>query len=113
GDSQLFHYGPRVQQLADQGQLAANTYFVTGPRCAPVPGVIRWDKFSRCADLPGMLIDLVRRERVQSVVLGAAWADYSEEGTLIDRAGGRVPSNTREGIDAFYANLEDYVRLLK
>ena len=26
---------PRVQQLADEGQLAANTYFVTGPRCAP------------------------------------------------------------------------------
>ena len=49
GDSQLFHYGPRVQQLADEGQLAANTYFVTGPGCAPVPGLIRRDKFARCS----------------------------------------------------------------
>src|SRR3954447_1641573 len=113
GDSQLFHYGPRVQQLADEGQLAAKTYFVTGPRCAPVPGVIQPDKFSDCADLPGILVDLVQREKVQSVVLGAAWAGYSEKGMLIERAGSRMPANTKEGIEAFYANLEDYVRLLQ
>lgn len=41
GDSVLLHYGPRVQQLADDGQLAANIYFVTGGSCAPVPGVIQ------------------------------------------------------------------------
>ena len=113
GDSQLFHYGPRVQQLADEGQLAANTYFVTGPRCPPVPGVIQRDKFARCANLPGILVDLVQREKVQSVVLGAAWAGYSDEGMLIEREGRRLPLNTKEGMDAFYANLEDYVRLLQ
>ena len=69
GDSLLFHYGPRVQQLADEGQLAASTYFVTGPRCPPVPSVIQRDKFVRCAKLPGILVDLVRREKVQKVVL--------------------------------------------
>ena len=113
GDSVLFHYGPRVQQLADEGQLAANTYFVTGPRCPPVPGVIQRDKFARCANLPGILVDLVRREKVQSVVLGAAWSGYSDEGMLIEREGRRLPLNTKEGVDAFYANLEDYVRLLQ
>ena len=113
GDSQLFHYGPRVQQLADEGQLAANTYFVTGPRCPPVPGVIQRDKFARCANLPGILVDLVRREKVQSVVLGAAWAVYGDEGMQIEREGSRLPLNTKEGMDAFYANLEDYVRLLQ
>lgn len=113
GDSQLFHYGPRVQQLADEGQLAANTYFVTGPRCPPVPGVIQRDKFARCADLPGILIDLVRREKVQSVVLGAQWVGYSGEGMLIHREGRRVALNTNEGVAAFYANLEDFVRLLQ
>jgi SGNH domain (fused to AT3 domains) len=113
GDSQLFHYAPRVQQLADEGRLAANTYFVTGPGCAPVPGLIRRDKFARCSNLPGILIDLVQREKVQSVVLGAAWSGYSDEGMLIEREGRRVPLNTKEGIDAFYANLEDYVRLLQ
>ena len=113
GDSMLFHYGPRVQQLADEGQLAANTYFVTGPRCPPVPGVIQRDKFARCADLPGILIDLVQREKVQSVVLGAAWSGYSDEGMLIEREGRRLPLNSKEGMDAFYANLEDYVRSLQ
>jgi peptidoglycan/LPS O-acetylase OafA/YrhL len=113
GDSMLFHYGPRVQQLADEGRLAANTYFVTGPRCPPVPGVIQRDKFARCSNLPGKLVDLVRREKVQSVVLGAAWSGYSDEGMLIEREGRRVPLNTKEGMDDFYANLEDYVRLLQ
>ena len=113
GDSVLFHYGPRIQQLADEGQLAANTYFVTGPRCPPVPGVIQQDKFAGCGNLPGKLIDLVRREKVQSVVLGAAWSGYSADGMLIEREGRRLPLNTKEGTDAIYANLEDYVRLLQ
>jgi peptidoglycan/LPS O-acetylase OafA/YrhL len=113
GDSVLFHYGPRVQQLADEGQLAANTYFVTGPRCPPVPRVIQQDKFASCGNLPGQLIDLVRREKVQSVVLGAGWSGYSAEGMLIEREGRRLPLNTEEGTEALYANLEDYVRLLQ
>ena len=113
GDSIVGHYGPRVQQLADEGRLAANTYFVTGPRCPPVPGVIQQDIFARCAKLPGILIDLARREKVQSVILGAAWAVYRNEDMLIEREGRRLPLNTREGMDAFYANLEDYVRLLQ
>jgi peptidoglycan/LPS O-acetylase OafA/YrhL len=113
GDSMLFHYGPRVQHLSDEGKLATNTYFVTGPRCPPVPGVIQQDKFVRCASLPDVLIDLVRRERVQSVVLGAAWGGYSAEGMLIERQGRRLPLNQQEGMDALYANLEEYVRLLQ
>jgi hypothetical protein len=113
GDSMLFQYGPRVQQLADDGQLAANTYFVTGPRCPPVPGVTQRDKFAGCANLPGILVDLVRHENVQSVVLGAAWSGYSDEGMVIEREGRRFTLNTREGMDAFYDNLEDYVRLLQ
>jgi peptidoglycan/LPS O-acetylase OafA/YrhL len=113
GDSQLFHYGPRVQQLADERQLAANTYFVTGPRCPPVPGVIQQDKFAGCANLPDILTDLVQREKVQSVVLGAAWGGYSDESMLIEREGRRLPLNTKDGMDAFYANVEDYVRLLQ
>jgi peptidoglycan/LPS O-acetylase OafA/YrhL len=113
GDSVLFHYGPRVQQLADEGQLAANTYFVTGPRCPPVPEVIQQDKFASCGNLPDKLIDLVRREKVQSVVLGAGWSGYSAEGMLIEREGRRLPLKTKEGTDALYANLEDYVRLLQ
>jgi hypothetical protein len=49
----------------------ANTYFVTGPFCAPVPGVIERDEFVDCANVLGNLSRLVRQEKVQSVVLGA------------------------------------------
>jgi hypothetical protein len=79
-----------------------------------VPGAIQQDKFAPCANLPGILVDLIQRENVQSVVLGAAWSGYiSEQGMLIEREGRRLPLNTKDGIDAFYANLEDYVRLLQ
>lgn len=110
GDSLIQHYGPRVQQLADEGRLAANTYFVTLPSCAPAPG---FDNSSRCFVLPNLLVDLVRRENVQSVVLGAAWGGYSSKTQLVEREGQRLPLDTSEGKNAFYANLEDYVRKLQ
>jgi peptidoglycan/LPS O-acetylase OafA/YrhL len=113
GDSLMFHYGPRVQRLADDGRLAANTFFVTGPRCPPVPHVMQQDKFARCANLPRILLDLVHREKVHAVVLGAAWSGYSAEGMMIEREGKILPLNTLEGREAFYTNLEDFVRLLQ
>ena len=113
GDSLLFQYGPRVQQLATEGQLAANTYFVTGGSCAPVPGIIQRDDFAHCANMPGIFLDVVRRERVRSVVLGASWAGYGGEGMQIERDGKRLSLANQDGKDAFYANLEDYVRLLQ
>jgi hypothetical protein len=111
GDSVLFHYGPRVQQLADEGRLVANTYFVTGPFCAPVPGITQRNEWVDCSKVPSSLSELVRREKVQSVVLGAAWTGYGSK--LVERGGRRLPLDTVEGQDALYANLEDYVRLLQ
>lgn len=113
GDSMLFHYGPRVQQLADEGRLAATAYFVVGPRCPPVPGVVQIDKFARCGGLPAILTNLVRKEKVRSVVLGAAWSGYSEADMRIERQGRRLSLTTAEGRNAFYENLEDYVRSLQ
>jgi peptidoglycan/LPS O-acetylase OafA/YrhL len=113
GDSLLFQYGPRVQQLADEGLLAANIYFVVGGSCAPVPGMIQRDDFSHCGNMPGILLDLVRREHIQSVVLGASWAGYGGDAMMIERNGRRLSLNESDGRDAFYANLEDYVRLLR
>ncbi len=113
GDSLLFHYGPRVQELSDEGRLAANTYFVTGPACAPVPGMTQRDQWVDCANVTRKLVELVERERVQTVVLGASWMDYQSERFQIERDGRRLPLNTAEGQDAFCANLEDYVRSLQ
>lgn len=113
GDSVLFHYGPRIQQLSDDGRLAANVWFVSGGSCAPVPGIIQRDYFSHCANLPSLLTDLVRREGIQSVVLGASWSGYSGEGLSIERNGRQLSLGTLEGQDAYFSNLEDYVHSLQ
>jgi len=88
-----------VMSLASLG-LRANTYFVVGASCPPVPNVVQQGKNAKCIDLPGILIDVVRRERVQSVVLGGFWYGYGY-------------SQSVERIDAFYADLENYVRVLQ
>ena len=113
GDSLIFHYGPRAQQLADEGRLAANVYFVVGGSCAPVPGIVRYDDFAHCSNLTGILADLVQREKVQSVVLGASWTGYGGIGMFIERRGSLLPLNTKDGQDAFYSNLEDYIQTLQ
>jgi hypothetical protein len=99
--------------LADEGKLTANVYFISGGSCAPVPGLVRYDYFAHCSNLPGLLADLVRRENVQSVVLGASWLGYRADVMFVEREGVRFALNTRGGQDAFYANLEDYIRTLQ
>ena len=113
GDSLLFHYGPRVQQLADESELAANVYFISSFSCAPVPGMIHTEKFSHCANMTDLLVDLVRREKIHAVVLGASWSGYRDSDMLIEREGRKLALDTSEGVKAFYANLEEYVRLLQ
>jgi hypothetical protein len=111
GDSVLFHYGPRVQELADNGRLKSDVFFVTGPSCPPVPEVVQRDKFERCGELVGILADLIRREGVKTVVLGASWNGYG--GKMVERNGEVFSISQPEGTDAFYANLQDYVTRLQ
>jgi hypothetical protein len=113
GDSMLFQFAPRVQELADEGQLRANTYFVVGGSCAPLQGMIQQGDFAHCANIPGILLDLVRREKIDTIVLGASWAGYGGATMEIERDGKRISLTEPEGRDAFYASLEDYVRLLQ
>jgi hypothetical protein len=102
-----------VQKLADEGQLRTNTYFVVGGSCAPLPGMIQQGDFAHCAKMPGILLDLVRREKIDTIVLGASWVGYGGVTMQIERDGKVMPLAEQEGRDAFYANLEDYVRLLQ
>jgi len=112
GNSAMFHYGPRLQQLADEGRLAVRAYFVTGPACPLVPGVIARDEFAHCANVANRLSELVQREKVQTVVLGPHY--WPRKNAFIEREGKSIPlDGGEEGRRAFYANLEDYVRELE
>ena len=112
GNSAMFHFGPRLQQLADEGRLAVRAYFVTGPACPLVPGVIARDEFANCANVTNRLSELVQREKVQTVVLGPHY--WPRKNAFIEREGKSIPLDEgEEGRRAFYANLEDYVRELK
>ncbi|MGY4357706.1 peptidoglycan/LPS O-acetylase OafA/YrhL [Bradyrhizobium sp. i1.3.6] len=112
GNSTMFHYGPRLQQLEDQGQLAVSAYFVTGPACPLVPGVTARDEFADCGVVVNRLSELVRREKVQAVVISPHY--WPRKHAFIERAGTSIPlEGGDEGRRAFYANLEDFVRELK
>jgi hypothetical protein len=112
GNSAMFHYGPRLQQLADEGRLAVRAYFVTGPACPLVPGVFAHDEFAHCANVANRLSELVQREKVQTVVLGPHY--WPRKNAFIEREGKSIPlDGGEEGRRAFYANLEDYVRQLQ
>jgi len=111
GNSSMFHYGPRLQQLADDGLLAVEAYFVTGPGCSAVPGVISRDEFVTCANVTKKVDDLVQQQKLQSVVLGPHY--WPRKNAFIEREGQSIPLDGSEiGRQAFYANLEDYVRKL-
>jgi peptidoglycan/LPS O-acetylase OafA/YrhL len=113
GNSAMFHFGPRLQQLADEGRLGVRAYFVTGPACPLVPGVIAHDLYAYCNNVANRLSELVQREKVQTVVLGPHYWPR-KTAAFVEREGKSIPlDGGEEGRRAFYANLEDYVRELK
>jgi len=90
GNSTMFHYGPRLQQLADEGRLAVRAYFVTGPACPLVPGVIASDIYAYCAQ---------RREQIVGVGTKREGANGRSRSSLLaqekcpHRTGGQVYSS--------------------
>ena len=53
----------------------------------------------------------MRRETIKTVVLGASWNGYGSK--IVERNGQSFQISQREGADAFYANLEEYVSRLQ
>jgi len=113
GDSLLFQYGPRVQALHDQGRLTANVFFVTGASCPPVPGVNEQDNFAHCREMPGIVDEIIAKQAIRTVVIGASWGGYTGAAASVEREGTRLTLDAPQGQDAFYANLEDWVHRLR
>jgi peptidoglycan/LPS O-acetylase OafA/YrhL len=112
GDSAIYQYGPRVQQLLNQNRLKETVYFVAGASCAPVPGVVRRDRFSFCNNLSSVAARLIDTRHIGTIVIGASWAGYQNGDISIVRDGIRREMSSQAGLAAFYANLEDEVARL-
>ena len=70
GDSLMFQYGPRIEALYRQHRLKTTVYFVIGPSCVPIPGVLRGGSFKPCSRMPGVMAELIAAKHIHTVVLG-------------------------------------------
>jgi peptidoglycan/LPS O-acetylase OafA/YrhL len=111
GNSAMLHYGPRVQQLSDEGRLKAVIYFITAPGCQPVPRIFDPTEFVECDAILKKLAELVQRKKVDTIILGASYV--AKKGAHIVRGSEKVQLEGHAGGRAFYANLEDYIRELQ
>jgi hypothetical protein len=112
GDSLMFQYGPRVQQLLAENRLAKTVYFVVGPSCSPIPGITRTGLFGNCAAMPRITAQLVAAHPGAAIVLGEFWAGNDAADTFITRNGKTQPVTSQAARDAVLANLTDAMRAL-
>jgi peptidoglycan/LPS O-acetylase OafA/YrhL len=110
GDSVLYQFGPRVQELFNHGLLKKTVDFVVSASCAPIPGIIRTGIFSHCSEMPKISDELIAEKHFDTIVLGGFWQGYLCECVYVERAGIRMKINTPEAVNNFYSNLEDEVR---
>ncbi len=113
GDSVLFQYGPRAQALAEAGRLPGPVLFVTGPSCAPFPGLVMPQPFTHCTGLAAMTRDVLARNRIGTVILGAFWTGYLRPEIHIEHDDRLIPTNIPEGIDAVFAALDAEIARLR
>ena len=113
GDSLLFHYGPRVQAVAESGRLAVPVTFVVGPSCAPFPGTIRPPPFTHCTDLATMTRAVLNHTPIATVLLGAFWAGHTAPPAQVEIAGRPAPIDSPAAIDAVFTHLETEVTRLR
>jgi peptidoglycan/LPS O-acetylase OafA/YrhL len=76
GDSVLYQYGPRVEQLYVEGRLHHAVYFVVGPSCAPFPGVVKTGVFANCNNMPSVAARVIAEKAIGTIVIGALWQGY-------------------------------------
>jgi hypothetical protein len=61
GDSLLFQFGPRVQNLYAHGLLHKHIVFVAGASCPAIPGIIRAGAYAPCREMPRIAAELIDR----------------------------------------------------
>jgi len=93
GDSVLFQWGPRAEELLDEGRLRHRVYFVVGASCRPFPGVTYAPAFAFCANMGKAQAQVIQQDHIGTIVIGALW-----QGTF-----GNAPLSATK----LYAGIED------
>nr|WP_242010162.1 acyltransferase family protein [Acetobacter conturbans] len=73
GDSLLFQWGPRVEQLLVEGRLKHTVVFVSGPACSPFFRNDYLPMFNFCTVMPDIQRQVIQQYHVRTLVAGAAW----------------------------------------
>lgn len=73
GDSLLAQWGPRVEELFQQGRLRHQVVLVAGPSCAPFEGGHDAPGFTFCQRMAGVRDGLIQARHIHTVVMGAFW----------------------------------------
>lgn len=113
GDSLIEQYGPRIEALAANSELAiGSAIFATGGGCVPIPDVVALPifRFPSCRKRIEAAFSLARHSDVTSVVIGAGWYDYfsphQRNLEFYDGLGHRFTFPDRQAVDGAYGALE-------
>jgi hypothetical protein len=112
GDSLVYQYGPRVQELLDQGRLKKTVYFVVGAACPPIPGIFKAGAFAHCSQLPEIANRVMTEQKINTIVFGAYWQGSRGDDIFVERGGVRLAMPSPLAVQNYWANLEDEVKNL-
>jgi peptidoglycan/LPS O-acetylase OafA/YrhL len=88
GDSNIEQYWPRIEQLLREGNSNKSAVFVTEPGCLPIPGVFEGAR-PRCEGFAESAMALADKLGVSTVVIGALWPFYFNDGGAIEKSDAR------------------------
>lgn len=111
GDSNMQQYSPRVTKVLGVENSMRGAIFLTAGACAPVPGFIKDVPESRCVQMMDSFWDICEDDRVDTVVLGAAWFRYlslsnEESPYAVDQ----ISLGTLNGKEGFIKNLINFIK---
>jgi peptidoglycan/LPS O-acetylase OafA/YrhL len=100
GDSMLFQWDARVEELLVEGKLRHRVYFVSGPSCRPFPGIAYAPAFTYCYNLPKVQARIIRQEHIRTIIIGARWPD-TLDGALGSGVAAEVSGWVRQGLGVY------------
>jgi hypothetical protein len=111
GDSNIEQYFPRVEALIASDPKGTNgIVFKTGGRCLPVPNAPHAAEFKYCPPLmSGALRIAKEKPEIDTVVIGAQWTSYLQDGTSMTKKFGAGSPEYQDALNG----LGGYIKELR